>query len=174
MKKSYDRYYFLLAVLIFISVITMLIGNVYSYYSKKSNNDTAKIYVKDVVLLMQYESGNSIYIGNIENGLDYNYYFSVVNTSSDYGVKYNLIFDKELINDKTNEGLKFYLSANTNNKSNKDKLVKLDNENILNKKMGEGYISPNQTHYYTLNIKYNGDINNDILIGKIKLQKAID
>lgn len=173
MKNNQKRT--LLIILIFVAVFIMTIGSIYSYYYKKGLiKDKTKVYINTVALLIQYESGNKVYIQNIEKNLDYNYYFSIQNTSKEHDVKYNLIFEISSSLSNTYENLTYSIEGKTNLKKEGDKTIKVENSKFPNNKNihYSAIITKNQIHYYTLNIKYNGQTNKDVIIGEIKIQNS--
>ena len=178
MNKKEKKYLTILFILLFIMLITMASGIMFVYYNNKNNADTSvKVVFKNISLLISYEQSNKIIFNGVDNGLDYNYSFDITNSSIDYSVGYKLSFNIEspLSSEEINN-FTYSLSGETKNKNATDKLIKINNGNVPVKDLilGEGRISPDQIHYYKLNIKYNGEKSNSIFKGVVSLEKAID
>lgn len=178
MNKKEKTYFTILFLLIFITLITMAIGIGYSYYNEKNNtNKEVDVIVKNISLLMSYDSSSKIYLQELNDGLDYNYNFSITNDSNEYQVNYKLIFDIDSPYRNTEESnFSYTLTNSLKRQNNDDKRINIDKREIPsdNTILGEGTITPKQIHYYTLNIKYSGKNSKDIFIGSILLEKAVE
>ena len=178
MNKKEKTFFTILFLLIFITLITMAVGIGYTYYNEKNNaNNEVDVIVKNISLLLSYDSSNKIYLNGLNNGLDYNYNFSIANDSKDYQVNYKLVLNIDSPYRGTDASkLSYTLKSSLKRQDNNDKTIELKKEEIpaKNTVLGEGTITPEQIHYYTLNIKYNGQSNNGIFIGGILLEKAIE
>lgn len=177
-NKKEKTYFTILFLLIFITLITMAIGIGYSYYNGKNNtNNEVDVIVKNISLLMSYDSSNKIYLQELNDGLDYNYNFSITNDSSEYKVNYKLVFDIDSSHQNTEDSnLSYTLTSSLKRQNDDDKRIKIESREIPTEDtiLGEGTITPKQVHYYTLNIKYSGENRKDIFIGGISLEKAVE
>ncbi len=178
MNKKEKTYLTVLFLLVLLTLITMSCGIGYYYYGKKNaSGDSVNIIVKNINLLLTYENNNKITFKGVEKGLDYNYAFNISNDSNEYNVKYKLLFNttETSFENETND-FTYSLTGQSFKANDDDILINIDNALVPtgNSVLGEGLITKNQTHFYTLNIKYNGEKNSNIFIGVITLEKAVD
>jgi len=160
------------------TLVTMAVGIWYTYSNEKNNkNDKVDVVVKNISLLMSYDNSNKIYLKGLKKGLDYDYNFSVTNDSSLYQVKYKLVFEVDSTNLKYDgTDFSYTLSNSLKRQDETDYALSLKSRKIPTKTttLGEAKISAEQTHYYTLNIKYTGEDNDSIFIGNVVLEKAVE
>lgn len=177
MNKKEKRYLIILFIFILITLITMALGIAFTYFNnKKQKENEVEIVVKKISLLMTYETANKIYFNGLDN-IDYNYSFSITNESAEYKVNYKLNFNiLTPAFEVESPDFSYNLNCDLKKQNDIDSVIKLDNKMIPTKttSIGESTISPNQTHYCTLNIKYNGEKSNKVFIGNIELEKAIN
>jgi hypothetical protein len=175
MNKKEKNYIFVLFIFMFLTIIAMTSGIAYNYYTKSKNNNNVEVVVKNISLFISYNSGKKINIKTMDNSLDYNYNFNVSNYDKDYTVKYRLMFNIESAVE-SDDLFTYTLSSYSKDTNNNDKLITIDSTVVpsINTDLGVGTITPNQIHYYTLNIKYTGEKSNKLFVGYITLEKAID
>ncbi len=176
--KNDSKRLMIIFVIILLVLITMTSGIIYNYYKTKNEKENnINIVVKKVSLLISYNSSNKIIFNGLEPNTDYNYDFSISNNSYEYSANYKLLFD---VNSKAfdgeNDDFTYSLSCYTKTKDSNDTVINISNRNMPAESttLGTGKISPDEVHYYTLNIKYTGEKSSGIFDGMITLEKAID
>lgn len=176
MKNKSDAPSIIIFVLTLLALITMSCGIVVLYNNKKDTvSNNVKVIVKQISLFILYNQEENIYMNKLDNHIDYNYTFSISNAST-YDVKYGLSFITNTFPlENESDTFKYSLKCNTKNKSSIDKTIELEKKvSSSEEKLGEAFITGDQVHYCTLNIKYDGEEVNKPFIGKVVLEKAIE
>lgn len=155
---------------IFFSLVVMLIGTTYSYYTNKSENkENEKLVIKTANMLLRYTDGAELNVSNVLPGFSDNYIFSIENYSNDVDGKYRIILDIiEPLLDSTDENFVFSLSGQSNRYDDNGYVTyKEDEIPIESIELGIALIPSKTLHTYKLNLKLkDNNMNQNYLSGK--------
>lgn len=168
----------ILYIIILIVVLAMFCGTTYSYYKRVIKKDEANVTVKVINLLVEYDNGSKINLDNFKYDEEYNHTFSIINDSEDEIGKYKLQF--EIItpfNKSIDDNFIYNLECSTKEEDKINKLVNIDNTPVpvSNKEIGEGTITPSNTHTCKLSFKVKNNnqdknyLNNKVFVAKMKV-----
>ena len=175
MKKKVTIF---LYIFILLAVIAMFCGTAYAYYKKVIVKDEANVTVKTINLLVEYDNGSKINLEDLKYDQEYTHSFIIRNDSDDEIGKYKI--QLEIITPFTkavDENFIYNLECDTPSSDNVNKLVSITDGvvPVSNKEIGEGTITPNNSHACKIVFKIKSDnqdkeyLKNKIFVAKVKI-----
>ena len=180
-KSKSKKFHIMLYLVVLVAVFAMFIATSYAYYKKIiKEKDESNLNIKYVNMLTTFYSPDQINGYNIKPGWEKEVEFTIENSSEDTIGNYKISF--EIITPLSNmsdEDFVYTITGSSESKDNSNVVInKIDTPiPVLNRDIGLGSITPNNTHTYkiTLKLKDNADIKkysskNYLFAGKIKVK----
>lgn len=150
----------ILYIIVFIFVFIMFLATTYAYYKRVIKKDESPKEVNTFNMLVMFDTGNVIDIKNPKKGSIVTKNFTIDNFSEDTIGKYNIEF--EIISPLSNmvdEDFTYSLEGISNSKDNSNKVLNVSDAlvPVLSKEIGNGVITPKNTHSYKLTVMLNNN-----------------
>lgn len=147
-------------IVVFIFVFLMFIATSYAYYNRVIKKDEAPKEINKFNMLVMFNDSNVIDAKNLRKGYMVSKEFSIENYSNDTIGKYNIEF--EIVTPLTNmvdEEFVYSLEGQSISKDNSNRVINVSNTPIpvLSKTIGNGVITPKNTHSYKMTIMLNNN-----------------
>ena len=159
----------------FVFVFVMFIATFYAYYKKNIKKDSTPKEINNFNMLVMFDSSNVIDFKNPKKGYKSTKSFTVENFSKDTIGKYSISFD--IVTPLTNmvdEGFVYNLEGESESKDITNKVISVQSTPVpvLSKNIGNGVITPKNTHSYKLTISLNNNkyIKNSMFNALVKVK----